>query len=62
MSLANLGEADLRGADLSFANLRGADLSLANLSEADLSFADIKETIFCETIMPDDTTNNSDCK
>lgn len=43
LSWANLSEADLRGADLSWANLRMADLSWADLSWADLRGANLSE-------------------
>ncbi|MGL5719898.1 MAG: pentapeptide repeat-containing protein [Alphaproteobacteria bacterium] len=42
-AIADLSEANLRGADLSEANLRGANLREANLRGADLSGADLSE-------------------
>ena len=39
---ANLRDADLRGADLSFADLRGADLRGADLRGANLRYADLR--------------------
>ena len=42
LSEAELREADLRGASLSWANLSGADLREANLREADLSWANLR--------------------
>ena len=67
----DLTEAYLSGADLVFTNLSGVNLSGADLSEAnlfytnlsaaDLEGANLTETIFCETKMPNGTTNNSGC-
>ncbi|MGK7898642.1 MAG: pentapeptide repeat-containing protein [Xenococcus sp. (in: cyanobacteria)] len=67
LSEADLKRANLRGADLSEAelfktNLRGADLNRANLRGAVLIEVNMKNTIFCKTIMPDNTTNNSGCR
>jgi len=53
--------ADLRGANLVGANLYAADLSGANLLGADLTDATLIDTIFCETTMPDGSTNNEGC-
>ena len=53
--------ADLRGANLADANLYAADLSGANLLGADLTDATLIDTIFCETTMPDGSTNNEGC-
>jgi uncharacterized protein YjbI with pentapeptide repeats len=53
--------ADLRGANLAGANLYDADLSGANLLGADLTDATLIDTIFCETIMPDGSTNDEGC-
>ncbi len=39
---ANLSDADLRGANLSYANLRGANLRGADLSDANLSDANLR--------------------
>ncbi len=53
--------ANLRGANLVGANLYAADLSGANLLGADLTDATLIDTIFCETTMPDGSTNNEGC-
>lgn len=53
--------ADLRGANLAGANLYDADLSGANLLGADLTDATLIDTVFCETIMPDGSTNDEGC-
>jgi hypothetical protein len=42
LSYADLFDADLRGADLSYADLRGANLFDADLRGADLSYADLR--------------------
>ena len=51
---ANLREADLRGR-----NLRRANLTDANLRAAKLVGSVLKDAIFCNTTMPDGSTNNS---
>ena len=73
---ADLPRADFSGADLRDANLtgvrlleatlyqtdlRGADLSRAVLTFSDMEEAKIEGAIFCETRMPDGTTNNEGC-
>ena len=47
--------------DLTSADLSGTDLSGANLSGTDLIEANLTGTIFCDTIMPDGSRNNSGC-
>ena len=73
---ANFSRANLTGVNLSKAfmqstNFRYADLSGANLAEtqmdsmnftgANLRRTGMQHVIFCETIMPDGTINNSGC-
>ena len=63
---ANLVEAKLEGANLTGANLRFAmltsvNLAGANLSQAKLTGANLTGTVFCVTLMPDGTKNNSGC-
>ena len=58
---ANLRDADLETASLYQADLRGADLTGANLKLADMDEAQTEGAIFCNTRMPDGTTNNSGC-
>ena len=62
---ANLENAKLQGANLPGANLYEASLSGAKLYEADLEYAKdgafLRSAIFCKTIMPDGSVNNSDC-
>lgn len=63
---SNLSGANLTGAQMAGANLQGADLGNAclvgaNLLEADLAGANLDEAIFCATLMPDGTTNDSGC-
>ena len=43
LGYANLRGADLKGADLGYANLKGADLKGANLKDANLGYADLRE-------------------
>jgi hypothetical protein len=67
LGTANLVNANLIGANLSEANLVAADLTGANLHGASLFKADLKETTivqtsFCQTLMPDGTTNNKNCQ
>ena len=63
----NLSRANLRGANLSGANLTKANLSGACLVDATLNGATISNNtnlynaIFCRTIMPDGSPNNSGC-
>ena len=62
---------DLSGTNLSGENLKGANLFRANLTRANLTDADltnaimmkaiVQGAIFCRTIMPDETLNNSGC-
>jgi hypothetical protein len=63
---AKFVDADLCGANLTSAHLRDADLRDANLTRAILRSASFKGAktagaVFCETIMPDGTTNDSGC-
>ena len=71
---ANLSGANLRNMkldNLRFTNLKNANLMYTDLSEAELQGADLSDAItigakldgaiFCNTIMPDGTLNNSDC-
>ena len=63
---AILREADLWEAYLKVANLSRANLTRANLTDADLTNAImmkaiVQGAIFCRTIMPDETLNNSGC-
>jgi hypothetical protein len=74
---ANLSGADLENADFNYtsltnanlvgANLAGASFRLlhlyeANLTGANLTGADLNAALFCNTIMPDGTINNRDCR
>ena len=71
LSLAYLDNIDLTGANLTKVtvmssdfikvNLTGANLTGANLTGANLTGAIMKGVVFCVTIMPDGTTNNSGC-
>jgi len=75
LSGASLYRADLNKANLSGANLIGADLELANLFKANLTNTNLTKasleiarnfntadtTVFCRTIMPDGSENNSGC-
>lgn len=64
---SHLGHSNLRGADLRGADLRGADLGGACLVGASLEGAklgasvDLGGAIFCNTTMPDGTSNDSGC-
>ena len=58
---ANLSGANLSGANLSGANLTGANLKGANLFVATLTGANLTGTVFCYTMMPVGSTNNSGC-
>lgn len=57
-----------RGADLSDAHLEGSNFERADFSNADLSRTDlyrvlnINNALFCETIMPDGTRCDRDCR
>lgn len=67
----DLSNADLHLAQLGYANLRNANLSNADLSEAYLYGANLSGATtqgwnidlaqFCNTVMPDGTSNNADC-
>ena len=50
---ANLNNAIIVSANLNEANLSGADLRGADLDGADLSWAQMRESILCNTTMPD---------
>lgn len=63
----NISRANLRGANLSGANLTKANLSGACLVDADFTGAtfasntNLSNAIFCNTIMPDGSVNDSGC-
>ena len=61
LSGANLEYANLKGATLTDANLTNANLYYANLTDANLTDANLTNAYFCNTTMPDGSTNNSDC-
>lgn len=63
---ADLGGVDLEGADLSSADLEeayleSAILKLANLTNANLTATGLDGVLFCNTTMPDGSTNDSGC-
>ena len=58
---ANLESTKLVGANLNGADLRWASLLAADLSGADMTDAQLEGAIFCKTVMPDGTQNNSHC-
>jgi hypothetical protein len=58
---ANLIGANLNDAKLPSANLTGANLLGASLFNADLTGATLDQTTFCRTLMPNGTTNNTNC-
>ena len=62
----HLYKSDLRGANLEDADLTDvylakADLTDANLRGAHLAGVLLKDVVFCNTTMPDGSTNNSGC-
>ncbi|MFN8594417.1 MAG: pentapeptide repeat-containing protein [Thermomicrobiales bacterium] len=62
----NFKNASLRGATASNANFKGANFDKtclvdANLTGANLTNANLSSAIFCRTIMPDGSINNSGC-
>ena len=62
LSNANFTGADLEGADLRGANLSGACFVDANLRNATLgSSANLGGAIFCNTVMPDGSVDDSGC-
>jgi hypothetical protein len=61
LSHANLTGAQLAKGDFQGASLEGACLVGANLYEADLDGADLDGAIFCQTLMPDGSINDSGC-
>jgi uncharacterized protein YjbI with pentapeptide repeats len=67
LSGTNLEGANLTGANLKHAYLNGTNLTNTNLTKTDLEYAknfftaDTTGAIFCRTIMPDGSTNNSGC-
>ena len=66
LSDVRLSKVDLKGANLikvnlSLAYLDKIDLTGENLTGANLTGAIMKGVVFCVTIMPDGTTNNSGC-
>jgi uncharacterized protein YjbI with pentapeptide repeats len=63
---ANLAGSDLEGANLWTAylwkgNLEGVNLKGANLLNADIRFVRMKNTILCNTTMPDGSIIDRDC-
>ena len=58
---ANLTDADLTDANLFYTNLTDANLTNARLGGATLGGATLTGAVFCNTTMPDGSTNNSDC-
>jgi hypothetical protein len=58
---ANLSRADLTWAKLEAASLDGACLIDADLREADIEGASFDGAIFCRTLMPDGSVNDSGC-
>ena len=74
---AQLFQRDLRGSNFSYADFTGAQLAESNLQGADLggaclvgasllgatinTSANLDGVVFCRTLMPDGTTNNSGC-
>lgn len=62
LSRANLREADLTGVNFTRANLSGACLVNADFTGATFTNAtNLYGAIFCRTILPDGSTNNSGC-
>jgi len=61
LSHAELWYVDLTGVSLNHANLSGADLTGSDLSGADLSGANLAGVHYCNTTMPDGSTNDRDC-
>ena len=72
LSKVNLTGANLTGSDLSGVKLVNANLTKSVMSEANLTEANLKDArhfntsdttgaIFCRTIMPDGSANNSGC-
>jgi len=58
---ASLTNTNLTDANLTDADLSGADLSGADLTGADIVGASLTGATFCQTTMPDGSTNNGDC-
>lgn len=61
LSQSNFTAANLEGADLRSANLSGSCFIVANLRGARLSAANRHNAVFCGTIMPDGSVDNSGC-
>ena len=61
LSLTQLGYAAMKNANLTNANLSGAYLYGANLSGAVTTGAVFTNAQYCKTVMPDGSTNNSNC-
>lgn len=66
LSGANLYGANLEGAKLVGAKLTGANLAWTSLIGADLTGSDLADAkltgaIFCDTVMPDGSRNNTNC-
>lgn len=59
---ASILGADFNGADLTGAVFRGAKLVGVNLLGATLTDAEMEGAQFCDTIMPNGSINNDDCK
>jgi uncharacterized protein YjbI with pentapeptide repeats len=53
--------ADLSDADLTNANLGSASLERASLLGANLQDTKVDNVIYCKTVMPDGTLDNSGC-
>jgi hypothetical protein len=61
VSKGNLRRVDARGVNFTNANLSSACLVGADLSGGTLKNANMNGTVFCRTMMPDGSTNNSGC-
>ena len=58
---ADLTGATLTGANLGNANFTGANLTGADLTDAQIEGAILDEVVFCQTVMPDGSKNDSNC-
>ena len=61
LTQSNLEDVNLVGADLTGANLAGSNMTDANLSKAILVDTNFEGAIFCQTIMPEGTEDNTGC-